>query len=165
MRIEFLADRIEARDAVALEDIEQFAIGHLDAGDQIADGLRSLLERIGMGEIEGAAHIVADAQDIAGKIRRSIERRFGALALAALAQIVHVGKGAQQLVLEPADFLLERHDFQVALVERRHRADIRIVRERLAHKVVVVRRGIISHGFVSRLVGHERSRDSLKMRI
>ncbi len=42
MRIELLAHRIDALDAMALEDIEQFAPRHLDPGHQILDRLGSL---------------------------------------------------------------------------------------------------------------------------
>ena len=66
---------------------------------------------------ERALHVVGHAQQIAGEIGGGIERSLGLFALGPLAQIVHVGGGAQQPVLEGGNLVLEHGDLEIAGVD------------------------------------------------
>ena len=114
--VEFLALGVDPLDAVAFEDIEQFAIGHLDARHQILHRFGGILDGVGMGEFERFRHIVADREDVAGEIGRGIKRRLRFFALGTLAQVFHLGKRPQQAVLELAYLLLEDGDFGIARI-------------------------------------------------
>ena len=53
--------------------------------------------------VDGAAEIVGDGEHVAGEGGDRILARIGDLALGALAEVLHLGERAQQLVLEVGD--------------------------------------------------------------
>ena len=73
---------------------------------------------VGRKGLQGAAQVISHAQKIAGEIRGGVKRRFGFLALGALSEIFHLGRQAQQAVLEGGRLLLQNDDFLIALVKR-----------------------------------------------
>src|SRR3546814_1430240 len=75
VRVERQADRRDARDAVAFENAEQFALGGLEPGDQRLDRVIGALFFAERGE--RAAEIIGDRQDIAREFGRRIGVRVG----------------------------------------------------------------------------------------
>jgi hypothetical protein len=97
--VELLAQRLELLHAVLVEDLEQLALGELDAVEQRLGRGVGLLAQLLVERAERAVHVVGDGDDVAGEIRDAVDPAVGDLALGAPAQVLHVGERAQQLVL------------------------------------------------------------------
>ena len=83
-----------------LQRLEQLALGQFDAVDQRLDaGLRAGAQ-FRRHRIERAAHVVGDAEHVAGERGDAVQPRIGDFALGALAQILHLGERAQEPVFE-----------------------------------------------------------------
>ena len=101
---------------MALEHVQQFALGDFNAGDQVLFNFAGALALLFGQGLQGAAQIVGHAEKIAGEIRGGIKGGLGLFALGALPQIFHFGRQAQQAVLEGGGLLFQHDDFFVARV-------------------------------------------------
>ncbi len=97
VRVEALALRVDARDAVALQHVQKLALGDLDPVEEALQR-RVLGGGIGGNVLDRAAEVVADREHVAGEIGNGVTRRIGLLALGAAAKVLHVGERAQQAV-------------------------------------------------------------------
>ena len=87
------------------------ALGHLDAFDQrLQSSASARVARLGRQHHQGAAQRIGRRQHVAGKAGDGVGARVGDLALGALAQIFHLGDGAQQLSLQLGILGLQRLD-------------------------------------------------------
>ncbi len=107
MRIELLAERIETRNAVTLENLEKLALGDLHAFQKRLQR-RVLLDRFILRGFDGTAEIVADSDRVARKFRTRVFLGIRFLALRAPPQILHLGHGAQKPVAKLSIFGLKR---------------------------------------------------------
>ena len=82
MRVELLAQGIDALQLVALEDAGKLALGDLDPDDEVPHGLVAVLRRA----LEGAAQIVGDRKQFAAELGDGEFAGFLPLALGAAAR-------------------------------------------------------------------------------
>ena len=106
VRIEFLAQGIEAGDAVALEHLEQVALGDFHAFQQ-GFHRRMGIQRLLLGGLDGPPQIVADGDSVAGEFGNGVFRGIRFLAFRAPPQILHLGDGPQELIPKLSIFGLE----------------------------------------------------------
>ena len=111
VRVETLAERGDAGDAVLLQKPLHLAARDLDALDQRLDRLIAGIALLRRNGVERTLQVVADDQHVAGELAHRIFARVGDVALGAAAEVVHVGRGAEQPVgevrllrLQPLDF-------------------------------------------------------------
>jgi hypothetical protein len=98
--VELLALGFELLDPVALEGLEEIALGQVDAVDEALEGsLGGAAGLIGHA-LDGAADVVGHVQHVAGEVRHCVGAGIGHLALRAASQVFHVGHQAQELVLQ-----------------------------------------------------------------
>ena len=97
VRIEFLAQGIEAGDAVALQHLEQVALGDFHAFQQRFHR-RMGVERLLLRGLDGPPQIVADGDSVAGEFGNGVFRGIRFLTLRAPPQILHLGNGPQEPV-------------------------------------------------------------------
>ena len=97
--IERLVDGMDALDAVALEHVEQLALGHGHALEEALEG-GVLLGGTGRHGVDCALEVVADVDDIPGEARDGVLGGLLLLALRPPADVLDLGVRTQQLVLE-----------------------------------------------------------------
>ncbi len=105
MRVERLAHRLDAGDAVALEDAVELAAGRLDAGDQALHPL--VLAQIGGDRGERALEIVLHAQHVAGEAGRGICGGVELLLLQPAADVLGLGLGVEDVLAHLLQLLLQ----------------------------------------------------------
>ena len=106
MRIEALAQGLYLDDVVLLEDRVQLRLGHLEPGHQRLEVLVGL-QRFAGHAVHRAAQVIDDADQVPDERRRGVFHDVLALALTAPAQVLGLGKRAQQLILERGDLDLQ----------------------------------------------------------
>ena len=112
--VKFFSFRIYPGNAMALQNLLQFPLVHLDTLKKAGKVFVLPCRLIG-NRIDGSLKIVAKGQDIAGKFTHRIFGHIGLLALGALAQIVHIGNQPEIAILEIGQLVFQ------CLARPRHR--------------------------------------------
>ncbi len=113
--VEFLAHRLDLADAVLLERLLQVALGQFHALDQRGDARLLAVAQLRPDRFKGAAEIVGNAQDIAGKGGDPVLASIGDLTLGTLAQVFHVGQRPQQPVFHLGGFVDQQRRVDIGL--------------------------------------------------
>ncbi len=108
--VEFLAHRVDARNAVALEHAQQFFQRHLHAGGEVAHR-RLALAQLWRNRVGRALQVLQHIHQVAREAGNGVFVHVGQLALAAAAGVFRFRHGAQGLVFhrgQLAFFLVEQ---------------------------------------------------------
>ena len=105
------SEPVEAAHALLFQCLEQFAFGQFDAVDERLEGGVAGHRLAGDGG-EGALHVVSNHQHVARERRDAIGTGVRDLAFGAAPQVLHLGQGAQQLVLQVSRLGARRYQFR-----------------------------------------------------
>src|SRR6516162_6989095 len=104
--VEALTVRIDAPDALLLENRKELALGCRDSGEKTA---RTLVPGLGLWQtVERSAQVIGHGKQRLGKAGNRVLRGILMLALGAASDILSLGKSPQQLILLRGEFRLER---------------------------------------------------------
>ena len=130
------AARLDPDDAVTGEDGGQLALGRRDPGlDRIE------ARRVGRQRGDGAGKVVGDAEQVAGEAGHGIGRRVGLLAFEAAADVLGLGGGAEETVLEACHLVGQPDD----LGRQVGRPGLGLARAARRGRVVGKGIGLVSH--------------------
>jgi hypothetical protein len=105
---------------VALQRLQEVALGELDALDEGLERPVRRFARLRRHAVERPAHVVGDGQRVAGEVRHRVEARVGRFPLRAAAQVLYVGERPQELLAQVGPLRFEAHDRLGRLVARAH---------------------------------------------